>query len=442
MTNSVSQIGATMTLSTEQQSAIEFVITELMEPRSKSGMKYVGGFGPTVVALSGPAGSGKTTTIKQLVEQLSERSPVIVSAMTNKASLVLQQKGIDALTVHQACMKPLFKEPLNSLAQYLEKAANDDGFSEPAGPPPAVITKQYSEAQIESAVYATEKFGICAALRGLGIRDMFKYLERWLPKERQDGVLIVDEASMLSATDFGTIKSVFGKILLVGDEYQLPPVDPQNKDSEGVFWTVERRFALTEIHRQCADSQPLRIATAIRSGGEIEVDEIVPIDIERAKAGTPCIVWRNATRIRIVNYIREQIGYGGLGPQPGEYLVCRNGSDKAAKNRGLVNNTIWKVLKSDGMICTLESDGGFVLHDEYVHMEELEEGLGVPFRFAYALTAHNAQGSEWPEVMIHFADGKAFFKMNRDDAKKWLYTAVTRAKERAIFIEEPKRRLS
>ena len=44
------------------------------------------------------------------------------------------------------------------------------------------------------------------------------------------------------------------------------------------------------------------------------------------------------------------------------------------------------------------------------------------FTFAYALTVHKAQGSEWPSVVL-FDQSDRF----RDDKAKWLYTGITRA---------------
>jgi exodeoxyribonuclease-5 len=51
------------------------------------------------------------------------------------------------------------------------------------------------------------------------------------------------------------------------------------------------------------------------------------------------------------------------------------------------------------------------------------------FEFAYAISCHKSQGSEWDNVVI-FDESKAF----RNDANKWLYTAITRARKKLIII--------
>lgn len=406
-------------LSDQQREAIEFAVKEMQRPYS-------------IIKISGPAGSGKTTTMKNLVDRLSEFGPVIVSAMTNKAKLVLNQKGVDAVTMHQACMKPLFKPPLNKLAKYIDESKGAITMGSAVPKPPMDLLNSYTESELAAAVQTTIQHGIYSALRGLGIKDVFKYLDRWLPAERQEGVLIVDEASMMSADNLKTASAVFRKIILVGDEFQLPP--PGNED-EAVFWKVSTGFALTEIHRQAEGSQPLRIATEIRVDGTTDPDPVVPIDFELCRAGVPIITWRNVARIKHTNAIRKALGFDGLPPQPGEWLICRNGSDRDAKNRGLINNTMWKVVESNAFRATLENDAGDILENESLHMEELDEGYGVPFRFAYAITAHNSQGSEWPQVMIDEPETRKHFSAFRESAPQWLYTAVTRAKELVIWVK-------
>ena len=51
------------------------------------------------------------------------------------------------------------------------------------------------------------------------------------------------------------------------------------------------------------------------------------------------------------------------------------------------------------------------------------------FDFSYAMTVHKAQGSEWPNVLV--IDESAVF---RGDARKWLYTAITRACESTTIV--------
>ena len=53
--------------------------------------------------------------------------------------------------------------------------------------------------------------------------------------------------------------------------------------------------------------------------------------------------------------------------------------------------------------------------------------------YAYAITCHAAQGSEWKSVLIYDDN---MWSSNRISRLRWLYTAVTRAKEKLVFIEK------
>lgn len=400
-------------LTDEQRDAISFVYGNLSLNKSN------------LVAIAGPAGSGKTTLIHELTSQFKQ--PVTVSAMTNKATNVLRAKGLwDAVTLHQACMRPIFNPPVDKIANFLGQVEiqEKDRINYPKE-----LVDEYGQEKLEAALQTTKSFGVCAGLRALEIKDVFSYIKAWMPAAVQDGLLIIDEASMLGETELGIAQQVFGKIVLVGDQYQLSPVK-----STPVFWNVKDRYALETVHRQAAESQPLKVATAVRNGERVAQPPVL-IDIDLCRDGMPVIVWRNATRLKLTEIIRREIGYHGLSPQPGEQLICRNGADRNAKMRGLFNNSMWRVIDADGFKCVIENDVGDQLVED-VYMEELEEGDGVPFRFAYALTCHNAQGSEWPTVMVHHADAAAHFGKDRDEARKWLYTAVTRAKHKVMWVTE------
>ena len=62
--------------------------------------------------------------------------------------------------------------------------------------------------------------------------------------------------------------------------------------------------------------------------------------------------------------------------------------------------------------------------EDWIAMKNLEA-----FDFAWAITCHVAQGSQWDDVIV-FDESGVF----RTDAAKWLYTAVTRAAKRLAII--------
>ncbi len=51
------------------------------------------------------------------------------------------------------------------------------------------------------------------------------------------------------------------------------------------------------------------------------------------------------------------------------------------------------------------------------------------FDYGYALTVHKSQGSQWNKVVL-FDESNCFKK----DARRWLYTGITRAAEEVKII--------
>jgi exodeoxyribonuclease V len=408
-------------LSGEQQDAIDYVVTQI-----HSGAK--------LVALSGPAGSGKTTLIKELIKRFDQ---VIVAAMTNKAAFVLRTKGIpDAVTMHQASMKPKFKPPMDRLGEFFDQVpefdeaeVSADGKRDYYIQYPWTLKQEFGQEKLKEAYDAAQTSGVYSGFRILGIKDIFKYIESWQPREYAPGVLIIDEASMLGDIDLKTVQNVFDQVILIGDENQLPPVQ-----GEPIFWQVENRVSLQHIHRQAEGSQPLQIATALRTGGRVSVDPLENVNVELSRKGYPVIVWKNKTRVTVTERIRERLGYAGMQPQVGEVLICRNAQDKVGKARGLINNSLWRVVEASKNRLDLVNDQGEVVKHVHVDMEEVEGGFGIPFRFAYALTAHSSQGSQWNEVMIHQPDAAEYSARYAAESRKWLYTAATRAAEKVHWV--------
>jgi exodeoxyribonuclease-5 len=51
------------------------------------------------------------------------------------------------------------------------------------------------------------------------------------------------------------------------------------------------------------------------------------------------------------------------------------------------------------------------------------------FTYGYAITCHKSQGSQWDHVTV-FNEGACF----REDAKRWAYTAITRAARKLTVV--------
>lgn len=399
-----------------------------------------------VVALRGLAGSGKSTCIPHLAAAMG--GDPVVAAPTNRAAVVLRKKGLkSAATIHSACLK---MDWLPEFREYL------DWFKDDGQPLPALLYSiakptikeamdrhptWYEESKTSGEDEETE--ARCAIARELGI-DPFMYSD-WLPRKKvASSVLIVDEASMVDEVLLAKAAGSFDRVILVGDPGQLSPVNGRSCLAEvpGV--------SLTEIFRQAEGGGIVTLAHAVREAERFQVrrepgvHSIVKPD---ASLG-PLIVFANKTRLDYVRKFREELGMSATAPVAGEILVCRSESP-VFKDVGLVKNSFWIY---EGGNTLLSEDGSTRIELEFPpFMEELVPENRQPprghcaFRFIYAITAHTAQGSEWPSVQVHAPSFHSQRTWRPDEARRWLYTAITRAREDVYIlgsISNPRKRLA
>jgi exodeoxyribonuclease-5 len=263
------------------------------------------------------------------------------------------------------------------------------------------------------------------------------------PKQSGAGVLILDEASMVGYALLALCRKVFRQIVLVGDPGQLPPVQ-----DVAVLDTVGG-VQLSEIHRQAADSPLLRLAYRAREGYPFWHHGLAAYGPAAAECpavpasvflDAPLITWKNATRLACTRLIREALGYPPDRLVVGEPLVCRS-TDQATRVDGFYNNALFRVVKIapyDTREVTLRDELTGEERFALVHLEDLDgdniELDAIPFRFGYCLTAHTAQGGEWPTVYVSKPDlvryaGFCWQRGRLDDLARWCYTVVTRARE-------------
>lgn len=361
-----------MIFSPEQDAALKAVSDWLADKRAKQ-----------TFYLAGYAGTGKTTLAKHFAE--SVRS-VCFAAFTGKAALVLRGKGCEgASTIHSLIYKP-----------------KKTGTAQPE------FTLDY-DSQIKKA-----------------------------------DLVVIDEVSMVDMK-LGTDLLSFGKrILVLGDPAQLSPVK-----GEGFFTSGDPDFMLTEVHRQAADNPIIAMSMDIREGrglklGSYGTSKVIRRDGVNAPLvlkADQVLVGRNKTRRMYNARIRELKGFQGFF-QKGDRVVCL----KNDATKGLLNGGIWQVRKvraqseteTEMMIKPLDAGVANYPIDVFTHHHWLtgrEQELHwkiqrqyQPFDFAYALTCHKSQGSQWDDVLV-FNEGDIF-----PEPARWLYTAVTRAAEKVTVV--------
>jgi exodeoxyribonuclease-5 len=146
-------------------------------------------------------------------------------------------------------------------------------------------------------------------------------------------LIIVNECSTISqklGRDLIRLIRTGIKILVIGDPFQLPPVDG------APYFSGTPDFTLTEIHRQAAGSQPLQLATRIREGLPIRA---VPFDIDAVLEADVVLSALNRTRMWGTKTRRKKRGLDTDDPEPGERVI----SLKTDHSRRLFNGSIWTV---------------------------------------------------------------------------------------------------
>lgn len=386
---------------------------------------------PWLFCLSGYAGTGKTTLLKKLVE--STKRDFLACAPTGKAASVLRSKlkDVKVATVHQLLYIPRSQslKTLEDLEAELQNAkANDLPIAE-------------LKIRIKEERDRLKREGVGFSLKSS-------------PEVTPGKLIIVDEASMVSEEMRDDFERTGAKVLFVGDSGQLPPVRSSN-------WFLEATYdaSLTEVLRQALDSPIIRLSMQVRNGAvkfeEFEEGDCVittkdKLDIETWLSSDQVLTGTNAARHRINRFFRKQLGFAesssGL-PVKGEKMICLKNDHY--KLPAWINGVQFRAegceFKDDTGECILEAsyEGSEIAVDFYPfhcqrHYNKVLEEEPREYRrglfeadFAYAVTVHKSQGSEWPFVILA-DDGMQLG--NIEFRKRWLYTGITRASKRFILV--------
>lgn len=401
--------------------------TRRMMARNKHGVTVVVGY----------AGTGKTALIQFVAHAFG--SPACI-APTGKAALRIREStGLDASTIHSLIYIPI-EDPKTGLIQFVRRTAEE--------------------------------------------------VEMFLPRSR---LLVLDEASMVGPEVWLDVIAVAKqhdlRLLVIGDGFQLPPVQGKNAPPFSVL-TPEfsqqlgaERVEMTEVLRQAKDSPIIRASMALRTGtGTRALDEIYKVpynDIANIclrvhQQGGVTICHRNVTRHGLNNGIRQMLGITDDMPQVGEpLLVLKNDPILGLVNGETIEFPGWSTQPEQPEVVVdrwqrdaagqdlkeMARFGAVKVNDKLlavVAVEELhgklkssmkavsisaakwarmmhvfngEKGTVPPHlaaNFGYAYTAHKSQGSQWPYVFVVI---ETSVRLNEEEGRRWVYTSITRGSE-------------
>ena len=289
--------------------------------------------------------------------------------------------------------------------------------------------------------------------------------------------VVVDEISLApkSMIDMLLKHKVF--CIFIGDNFQLPQIDK----NEAHDYLEHPDIFLSTVMRQAAESEIIQLTMKIRNGEDIPYmrgNDVMVVPKQELVTGhltwaDQVICATNATRVSINNQMRGLLGFSGPLPQDGEKMIClRNywedisdSGELALVNgmTGIIHNPFETfrdapryVKMRDHRIPLIQ--GEFTTDDgelfSHVDMDKYMIEYGEPFLdwkesyalgklrmkigditprafdYAYAITCHKSQGSEWDNVCVL----EESFPFDREEHARWLYTAVTRASEKLVLV--------
>lgn len=362
----------------------------------------------SLLTVGGYAGTGKTTLLAKLIQDLGE-SRFMCATFTGRAANVLAQKiGVSSVTtIHSAIYRPV-----------------------------------------------EQKEGVTT----------FKKKEY---KEVDDSkIFVIDEASMVGAQLYSDIESFGMPILAVGDHGQLPPIEGPS------VLMADPMLRLEQIHRQAEGSPIIQLSKTIRETGRVpmpppkgirflswgmfkdEMNERVPSMTSEEMHDFVVLCYKNATRNRVNQVVREA-RFGSCQtdtPIPGDILVClRNlppiyngmrGTLEAIKHGKGPVDELKVAFPDDGIIhvgpavrAQFGRDKTFSTAADLreagvktVHRDVRE--LGSYYDYGYCLTTHKAQGSGFKTVYWIRERSRA----DEDTYLRWMYTSATRASEELVVV--------
>lgn len=433
-----------------------------------------------VMALMGKAGSGKTLLLAELYKALENTGVDVVSgdyesrkrkdkrtlailAPTNKAASVLRMRGVPATTIHRILYTPVYDPEYERIAEWL--AGNGDRPE---------IEGLTDEALDRALAFYQGNKSIPGALATAGLRGS-DFITGWKRREEPLDIGFVDESSMLDDRQFQDLQEIFPNLLLFGDPAQLAPV---NQSGAMIFDGLKpsQKMELSRVHRQEADNPILDLAHAL-ADPSLEFHDFERMVEDTAKrdervvwgqrvevdlmARSPVLVWRNATRIRLINAFRAVHNAPETELLEGEPLIC-DGIELPLKHRkkrldlearGLIKGAQVIYLgpgRKPGFsrLHVMGAEDPQVSAASIVKIEKPDEEepfipfaarMGATFLHGAAVTIHKAQGSQWDTVQVFAPDLFVAARMGRVEAgqplwKRLAYVAITRAQDRLIWV--------
>jgi len=277
-------------------------------------------------------------------------------------------------------------------------------------------------------------------------------LKNHLPKKIK--LIVLDEGSQVNKQIAEDLLSFGIPIVVLGDLNQLPPVMGES------YFLKEPDVILNQIMRQSEDSPIVYLANEVLDGNELKYGVygnsavIRKSDLSLFQFREADIVLTGTNRLRqaINNLYREEIKeiHNLDYPHIGEKVICtKNNWQKCLDkkfflvngttgyvddvNRGTYNGYSMEMdFKPDYTNKVFKNIKFDYKHMYYTGDPSLENKMTFldRFEFAYAVTVFKYQGSEANNVLFMAEN----FYRDKETQKKFLYTGITRARDKVIIV--------
>ena len=402
--------------------------------------------------------------LERRIAQIEKETGTVLEELQKRAVKEAAENGLFVLTGGPGTGKTT---TINAIIRFFEGEGATLRLAAPTG--------RAAKRMTEATGYEAQTIHRLLELNGLPDDDREAqgiHFDRNAENPLDTDVIIIDEMSMV---DIFLIHSLLlavtagTRIILVGDENQLPSVGPGNVLRDIIRSRVFPVVELTKIFRQASHSDIVVNAHKIHNGEPVTLDNksrdffflkrdnadiIIRVVIALIQEKLPRYVDAKPFDIQVLTPMRKgllgverlnQVLQYYLNPpdekkkekELGEHLFREGDKVMQIKNNyqmewevrgkygipveegvGVFNGDmgILKSINEFAEIAEVEFEDGRYAEYSFKQLEELE--------LAYAITIHKSQGSEYPAVILPILSGPRML-MNRN----LLYTAVTRARK-------------
>lgn len=231
-------------------------------------------------------------------------------------------------------------------------------------------------------------------------------------------------------------------ILAIGDPGQLPPVGDRYSDL-----LRGPDIVLDEIMRQDDGNRIPLFAQQLRKGWSPTVDSIAPgpdlVVLHRDQFlrnfktllthASQLICATNRNRQTFNTWARKMYGREGLLTEGEKIVRKKNAWDECTfSNLGLLSLVNGMTGQAKNVKDISRGMARFDFVPECAPDATFKDLGYRKFEYAYTITCHAAQGSEWPYVVVY--DDSWADPQNPKFRAAWRYTAATRAKQKLVWV--------